>query len=57
MIIGFGYQDKDTKMKTWTKILPFFFVEWYAKKNAECWRDSEGYFVYPYDGVKIYIDE
>ena len=22
-------------MKTWTKILPFFIVEWYARKNCE----------------------
>lgn len=22
-------------MKAWTKILPFFFIEWYAKKYTE----------------------
>lgn len=44
-------------MKFWTKILPFFLIEWYARKNVESWEDKDGIFVYPYPGVKIYIDK
>lgn len=41
-------------MKWWTKILPFFFIEWYAKKHVEWLTDQDGNYVYPYEHVKIY---
>lgn len=48
-------------MRNWTKILPFFVVEYIAKKYGERFTDHHApgrnkVFVYPYDGVKIFVD-
>ena len=46
-------------MQQWTKILPFFVVEWLAKKYLEKFYDDrvKANFVYPYHGVKLYFKE
>ncbi len=40
-------------MANWTKILPFFFVAWYAKRNCEIYTFYGHPHVMPYKGVKI----
>lgn len=50
-------------LRPWTKLLPFFIVEWYAKKDCErfvdgCADKANGCdFVYPYKNVRLYFDE
>ncbi len=49
-------------MKTWTKILPFFFIEWYAKRHMQRYdipaKDSKTVrFIRPYENVSIRIGE
>lgn len=46
-------------LRPWTKLLPFFIVEWYAKKDCERWGDKANgcEFVYPYKNVRLYFDE
>ena len=43
-------------MKPWTKILPFFIVEWLAKKHLEKFYDEREarYFVRAFPNVRIY---
>ena len=43
----------------WTKILPFFIVEWMAKKYGEKFYDDrvKANFVYPYTNVRLYFKE
>lgn len=43
-------------MKTWTKILPFWFISWYARKNCEVFWVSGKNYVNPYKGVLIQKD-
>lgn len=40
-------------MANWTKILPFWFIAWYARKNCEIFRISGFDYVAPYPGVLI----
>lgn len=44
-------------MKLWTKLIPFFVVEWLAKKYMERWYDERKnkQFVMPYKGVHFYF--
>ena len=46
-------------MRVWTKILPFFIVEWLAKKHLEKHYDErvKSQFVYPYKNVRLYFGE
>lgn len=46
-------------MRQWTKILPFFIVEWIAKKYTEKFYDDrvKANFVYPYTDVRLYFKE
>ena len=46
-------------MQTWTKILPFFVVEWAAKKYGEKFWDErvKSEFVYPFVNVRLYLKE
>lgn len=46
-------------LKTWTKILPFFVVEWIAKAHGEQFHDERvnSKFVYPYKNVRLYFKE
>ena len=45
-------------MRKWTKILPFFVVEYIAKKYGEKWYDerTESYFTYPFKNVRFYFE-
>lgn len=40
-------------MKPWTKILPYWFIAWYARRNCEIFWVSGGQYVCPYPGVLI----
>lgn len=43
-------------MKLWCKILPFFIVEWWAKKNCEIiGRSDEMHVVRPFNNVEIAV--
>ena len=46
-------------LRNWTKILPFFVVEWIAKKYGEQFYDErvKSNFVYPYKNVRFYFKE
>lgn len=46
-------------MRLWTKILPFFLVEYIAKKHGEKFYDERvgASFVYPYVNVRFYFKE
>ena len=49
-------------MKTWTKILPFFFIEWFAKRYTEIFSMNENWVkdnpnvVVPFKGIYIIKD-
>lgn len=40
-------------MANWTKILPYWFVAWYARRNCEVFLVSGIPYVCPYRGVLI----
>ena len=42
-------------MRAWTKILPFVFIEWYAKRNLERHRMMGIDVLKPYPNVSIHI--
>lgn len=53
-------------MKVWTKILPFLFIEWYAKKQLErfnlntktpVFTKNKESWVSPFKGILILIDD
>lgn len=46
-------------MRKWTKILPFFIVEYIAKKYGEKFYDErvKSQFVYPFKNVRLYFRE
>ena len=46
-------------MRMWAKILPFFVVEYIAKKYGEKFYDerTKKCFVYPYKNVRLYFGE
>lgn len=45
-------------LATWTKILPFFIIEWLAKRSCErIINYSVGTFVNPYTGVLIRVPQ
>ena len=46
-------------MRPWTRILPFFIVEYVAKKYGEKWYDEQtkSHFTYPYKDVRLYFKE
>ena len=46
-------------MRAWTKILPFFVVEYIAKKHGEKFYDErvKSQFVYPFKNVRFYFGE
>ena len=43
-------------MKTWTKILPFFFIEWFAKRYLMVEKLDDHVVTSPYGGVWIFAD-
>jgi hypothetical protein len=44
-------------MKWWTKILPYCFIEWYAKRNLQRVPITNEVVVIPYRGVYIKVEE
>ena len=44
-------------MKSWTKILPFFIVEWYAKRNLSKNSVRGSDYVRPYKGTLFLFNE
>lgn len=50
-------------MRSWTKLLPYFFVEWFIKKYGErfivrdTWFKDEPTIVSPYPGTYIKLKE
>ena len=43
-------------LKSWTKILPFFFIEWYAKRKCQKFAGlNNTIYVEAYKGVRIYV--
>ena len=43
-------------MKTWCKILPFFIVEWWAKRNCEIIVRKDGmHVVRPFNNIEIAV--
>jgi hypothetical protein len=43
----------ESKMKSWTKLLPFFFIRWFAKKYMERRYSYEVEYVKPYEDEDI----
>lgn len=45
-------------MRTWTRLLPLFVIEYLAKKYCERFYDerTKKQFVYPYKGVRFYFE-
>lgn len=39
--------------RNWLKILPFFVVEWLAKRKCEVFQDEHSYYVSPWRGVRF----
>ena len=44
-------------MQNWTKILPFFVVEWLAKRHLERWTVASETVVEPYKGVSFVVEK
>lgn len=44
-------------MQLWTKILPFFIVEWIAKKHLERWSMGKETIVEPFKGVYFVVEK
>jgi len=42
-------------MKTWTKLLPFFVVEWWAKKYCQMYTTIGFTIVSPYKDVRLIL--